>query len=548
MGAAFRGGARIAAAAFVLLNGFAPALAATTVKPIAFVPLDDRPVTLQLPILLGRIAGQPVRVPPSGTAGRFLTPGEPDAILSWLDSADAAGVSALVASTDMIGYGGLVASRVPGDANVPLARLATLEGFRAAHPGAYVAAFGTVMRLAPTGVPAGAAAWISGDTVDRVQDYANLPDPPVAPDDIAKAGRLRALVGEKTLDSYLGTRARNLLVDRSLVRAASTGAFDRLVLGQDDAGPTGLHLRDLAALRREVAADHAGAIVSIEPGADELGMALLARVFARNAGWTPAVRVIYSRADAASYNDRLEFAPIDVTIDRLIAACGGRRVRGDSSAAGDLDLFVRVPGTSDADESAFVGAIVAGGGSAASRPLAAVADLTFLEGQPGPYQRSLTDALIDRGVAGTIDGYASWNTTANTIGTTLAEAIAVGAGERTKTYDSRAQAEFLLDRYVDDYAFHQFVRPAVNTDLRARDVDTELLDAPYALLASSENRARLWPYALDLLAKIFPQYRDAGLVITLPWDRTFETKIDVRLRPGAAPASVNPGGESAPPA
>jgi len=526
----------------------APPVAA---RPIGFIPLDDRPVTLQLPILLGRIAGQPLRTPPVRTVGRFLTPGDPEAILAWLRSEDAAELSALVASTDMVGYGGLVASRVPGSADLPLQRLAELANYKAAHPQTYVATFGTVMRLAPTGVPAGAPAWIAGDAVDQVQAYANLPDPPVRPADALRAAHLRALAGPPLLDAYLGARARNLLVDRALVRSTATGGFDRLVLGQDDAGPTGLHLRELAALRGEVARDGAGHAVAIEPGADELGMALLARVFARNVRWTPHVRVIYSRPGAASYNDRLEFAPIDVTIGRLIAACGGVRepgdapegTRGPETPDADLDLFVRVPGTSDAEEAAFVDRLSFSRTTSpsVSVPLAAVADLTFLEDGPGPNQRSLTEALIAKGLAGTIDGYASWNTTANTIGTTLAEAIAVGAGLRARTYGRRAQAEFLLDRYIDDYAFHQFVRPAVNTSLRAEKVDTELLDAPVALQASSDNRAQLWPYALDLLGKIFPQYRDGGLVITLPWDRTFETKIDVRLR-SATPAPSPAGG------
>ena len=39
----------------------------------------------------------------------------------------------------------------------------------------------------------------------------------------------------------------------------------------------------------------------------------------------------------------------------------------------------------------------------------------------------------------------------------------------------------------------------------------------------------LWPHALDLLRSIYPAYRDMGLTITLPWDRTFETELDVRL-------------------
>jgi hypothetical protein len=52
-----------------------------------------------------------------------------------------------------------------------------------------------------------------------------------------------------------------------------------------------------------------------------------------------------------------------------------------------------------------------------------------------------------------------------------------------------------------------------------------------ASFAASENRAALWPRALQLLASIYPLYRDMGLTITLPWDRTFETELDVRLAP-----------------
>ena len=37
--------------------------------------------------------------------------------------------------------------------------------------------------------------------------------------------------------------------DLFALRTVAEGGFDRIVLGQDDAGPVGLHLRDLAALR-----------------------------------------------------------------------------------------------------------------------------------------------------------------------------------------------------------------------------------------------------------------------------------------------------------
>jgi hypothetical protein len=499
--------------------------------PIAFVPLDDRPVTYQLPVMLGQIAGQPLRTPPRAAIGNYLRPGDPEAILGWLRSEGAPGASALVASTDMIAYGGLVAARVPGETSLDdaAARLRALAALKSADALPFVGVFGTIMRLAPTGVPRLGLAttyYATGQTVDDIQAYANLPDPPATAADIAKAAHLRQLIGAATLDTYLATRVRDREADQWALQFAAEGGYDQIVIGQDDAGPQGLHLKDVAALKRTARRFHLGDHASIEPGADELGMVMLARAFARNARWHPRVAVVYSRANGGATIDHLEYVPIDTTIGQIVDACGATRV----SSAPDITLYVRVAETPDAEERAFEDRIASD--VAAGRSVA-VADLTFLRGGPGPEQRELTQALIARGIAGKIDAFASWNTDANTIGTALPEAIAAGAGRRTGTYDRRAHAQFLLDRYVDDFAFHQFVRPGLDAILRARGIDTTLLLPPIAREASDDDRALLWPDALELLAAIFPDYRDAGLTITLPWDRTFETQIDVRLDPRA---------------
>ena len=52
---------------------------------IAFVPMDDRPVTAQLPVMLGRIAGVTVSTPPPRDLGHYLTPGDADAVGRWLN-------------------------------------------------------------------------------------------------------------------------------------------------------------------------------------------------------------------------------------------------------------------------------------------------------------------------------------------------------------------------------------------------------------------------------------------------------------------------------
>ena len=483
--------------------------------------------------MLGAIAGQPVRTPSRESLGTYLRPGDPQAIADWLGGEATRDVSALVASSDMVAYGGLVASRIPGvSASQAYVRLRALARLKNERDIPFVGVFGTIMRLAPTGVPRLGAAtdyYATGATVDAIQAYANLPDPPASAADREKAQRLRATIGAATLETYLATRARNRDVDEWALQMASEGGYDRIVIGQDDAGPVGLHLRDVAALKRAAAAFDLRARASIEPGADELGMVLLAGVFARNVGWTPTVHVDYSRADGGGTVDRLEYVPIDSTIGAIVRACGARRVPG---TAADIELAVRVAGTSADDEAAFERRLAAD--VAAGRSVA-VADLTFLSGQPGEEQQALTESLLANGIAGKIDAFASWNTDANTIGTALPEAIAVGAGRRAGRFDARAHAQFMLDRYADDYAFHQFVRPELNATLRAGGIDTTLLLPYIARETASQNRAALWPHALRLLDEIYPQYRDAGLTITLPWDRTFETQLDVRLQPAPHP-------------
>ncbi len=499
------------------------------------VPLDDRPVTLQLPRMLGAIAGVRVAEPPRVILGNYLRFGDPDAVARWLVRESPPDASAFIVSADMLAYGGLIASRTPQTPEfLALARLRRLADFRATRAAAAFSAFGTVMRLAPTGVPqAGSASgfFAAGAAWPLIQKYANLPDPPVAPADRATALRVRAAAGP-TLVSYLATRARDRDVDLFELQLLAEGGFDRLILGQDDAGPVGLHLRDLAALRAYLHQWSLGAVGSIEPGADELAMALVGAALARQAAFVPRIAVTYSTSAGGALNDPLEFNPIDSTVDALIHASGARRTATLPDA--DIELFVRVPGTLASDERAFVDALQTAVQN--GRP-AAVADLTFLAQDDYVQQRALVDELLRRRIAGKIAGFASWNTTANTLGTAIPAAVAVVAGERMGTYDPRAHAQFMLDRYADDYAFHAYTRPAINRLLVRRGIaDHTYLLPIVAEQAGWADRADLWPRSLALLATIYPQYRDGGLTITLPWDRTFETELDIRLRDAPAKA------------
>ncbi len=501
--------------------------AAFALAAIAFVPLDDRPVTRQLPQLLGRIAGVPVAEPPLPLLGNYLDFGKPDAIVAWLHGSETARANQFVVSADMLAYGGLIASRVPetayGDAYF---RLRSLQQLRRQHPTAWIGVFGTVMRLAPTGIPAVGPAqsfFAPYPIWSYLQEYANLHDPPL-PSEEARAAQLRALIGDQALQGYLNARYRDYAADDFLIKLTAAGTIDRLALGQDDAGPVGLHVKDVRALQASVAQAGLDDRVAIEPGADELGMAMVSQAIARNAGWTPRIAVVYSMPGGAALSDPLEFAPIETAINGLIGLCGA--VRDD--ARPDITLFVRVPDTDPAHDDALLAAVQAQ--EQAGRSVA-FADLTFLR-NTFSVQAAFAERLLESGAASKLDSYASWNTNANTVGTAVAEAVAAGAGRRAGTYDALAHAEFTFDRIVDDYAFHDFVRPQINAALSAQGItDHTYLLAAQAGPIADLNRAALWNRAAAILKELYPSYHIAAMQITLPWNRTFETGIEVGLAP-----------------
>ncbi len=489
--------------------------------------MDDRPVTSELPVMLGRIAGVHVEAPPRGLIGRFLVAGRSDDLIAWLNrEAGKPQTHAFVVSTDMLAYGGLTASRVPGPSYADVDfRLRALAQLRRESPSAWIGAFGTIMRLAPTGIPPDTP-FFAASVWPYLQQYANLRDPPL-PIEAASAEHLRELIGEPALGAYLATRARDLAVDRLLLQMTANGVIDRLVLGQDDAGPVGLHVREVALLQSELAAANLSERASIEPGADELGMALVAHAIARAATWTPRIGVRYSTPAGAFYQDPIEYAPISAAIDALIGVCGG--VRDDSQS--EIALYVRVPGTTPLEDDALTEEMKNDVDAGRSVAFADLSYLTSYRDQAAFAQRLLTSGLASR-----LDAYSSWNTNANTVGTALAEAIAAGAGRRLNTYDALAHRTFTLVRFVDDYAYHDEVRPQLNATLAAQGITDHTLLAPGAAAAIAQlDRSLLWNDAVGILAQLDPGYHVAAISIGLPWNRTFETSINVGIAPNLPP-------------
>ena len=83
---------------------------------IALVPLDDRPVNTELVRDVAAIAGATVDIPPAPLLPNYRSAGDADGIGAWLLDLSRGALDAAVVSLDMLGYGGLIPSRISHDA------------------------------------------------------------------------------------------------------------------------------------------------------------------------------------------------------------------------------------------------------------------------------------------------------------------------------------------------------------------------------------------------------------------------------------------------
>ena len=504
---------------------------------VALVPLDDRPVCLQYPQMLARLAHAEVVAPPRDVLGRFTTPGDTAAIAAWLRAQDWRTFDALVVSIDMLAYGGLVASRVPlVDADIALGRLGVLEDIRKANPALPIHGFSVVMRLAPT------ADGLNDAYRDDLARYAELAAGASSSDEQQELALVTARIPEQARLDYVRTRARNRRVNVAAVDLVARKVLDYLVVSQDDARPRGLHVADRAAVNAAVRDRGVAARVGVQPGADEVAMLLLARAVLTARGMHPTIRATYSTGQARTMVAPFEDRQLHETVSFQIAAAGASEVREDSRRA-DLDLYVFASRHDAGVPASFAARIVSDVTRGAHAIVADIDPKGDVQGASGAF----TDALLDARVFPSLYGYASWNTAGNTAGTAIPHGLLAWAGAQLMTRCTSpalqdvaaAQVTFLLHRLLNDHAYQGVQRPAINARLRQAGLSPLALKAHAAEVAAGLQTS-LAPTLAQYARQFTPSYvppapgpvdvavrvgQPRNLRVRLPWERTFEAEI-----------------------
>ena len=220
----------------VVLAAISLAPAPPHLSRIALVPLDDRPGGLQEAQLIGAVADAEVIGPPRYRLGRFTSEGDADGIAEWLDSLDLTRVDAVIVSTDMLAYGGEIASRRPAPSQEKaLRRIEALGRLKARRKEVQVYTFSTLLSLQPLDdgrkgkwketLASGPSWWRQHARTERPPPRRRSSSPTIPP---------------TMIELYRTVRARNLAVTNAAIDLVSKGGVDAMAVVATSAAPRGL--------------------------------------------------------------------------------------------------------------------------------------------------------------------------------------------------------------------------------------------------------------------------------------------------------------------
>ncbi|MFQ3586636.1 MAG: DUF4127 family protein, partial [Fimbriimonadaceae bacterium] len=465
------------------------------------------------------------------------SPGKPDEILTWLRDQDFGDVVAVVLSTDMVAYGGLVASRVPDTTAVEAERrLRRLAIIRSRHPRVPFYGFSAVMRLYPTSTR-GNAAW-------RLQlgRYAELKERferTGEPASRRSMQNLLARIPPLEIVRYEETRARNHEIQRLLIRMTRSGTFDYLILGQDDAQPFGPHIPEQRALARYIAAQGVQNKVYQCEGIDQHANVLVSRALLRRNGWTPRVRIVYSDPAGRHKIANYESKNVENSLRDQILASGARPAINPDEY--DYTLYVNTP---DPRPEEFANFLVKLKDDVDQGFPVAVADINL--GKDGTADSRLFAGLMTNERMVRLLSYAGWNTAGNTMGTTIPTANVYLLARRMQVdplVREVARREFLLHRYVNDFEYHRYVRPLAYQMIdemprasREEAYGSEFADVDQFVRDTlTQHLDRV--FREQFLGRSFfagtGQFVVSGLEnvrVFLPWPRVYEVRLEFRMQ------------------
>lgn len=552
---------------------------------ILLLPLDERPCNAAFP---GRLfPADKVQILLPQKLGHKKKPADFSVLSDFLFE-KAKDADALLLSLDMLLYGGLIPSRLHHlKAETLFSRLHLIRELKEKYPALPIYAFATVMRCpayssddeepdyyerfgsaihargalmhralaglttsseaeGPVPSPAGLLPAASGEgeisapfSSDPAGTTSAEPVSASSLDDGDSQDPEPCLSSdfETCLEDYLARRALNKQLSLQALELVKEGILESIVFPQDDSMRFGFPAMDQEEIRRRILTLGLTERAMMYPGSDEIALTLLCRLLLNHHGLLPKVYVKYLTDGARSLIPLYEGLPLSATTSYQLhaAGCGTADtcaeadiVLLETAASGPMEEAWSQPSRSPSyfaernfpEMLSFIQRMRSAG------KVVTVADNAYANGGDLDLIRILNadHLLLD------LQGYAGWNTNANTMGCAIAMGVcAFLYGEQGLFHDPAAEAQrrnFLISRYLEDACYQADVRQCVTKKIPPLGFDyfdTGEEEGEVRDLILAELQIRIETELSSLADRI--QIRR----LTLPWKRMFEIDLEALL-------------------
>jgi len=494
-------------------------------QTIMYVPFDNRPVSLDYVTDTVAKGGFEILVPPEDYLANRTKSANPDLLWQWVFE-HANETDSIVVSADALVYGGLVGSRTHELSDeVLLARTKNFQKLQDINPSARIYVFSTIMRSphASSGGVEPPYYETYGPAIFQInalQDKLELQG--LKSQEQQELKTLIATVPPAALTDWYARREKNFKVNVELIHEAKKDIFAYLLIGRDDASSYSRSHQESRGLSKESAGLPASKYLSF-PGADQLGMILLARASNDLNFKIPSVAVKYTQGIGQKTIPSYEDVEIGQTVRNHIIAVGGVPLLSDKVA--DMILAVHTPvdgwtreagGGANPEEASletidFVKEIQS---NLLANKKVAVADIAFANGSDNSFMHEMTKNKV----VSKLESYSGWNTASNTIGYTIGQAVFA------QNMTTSNKNSLLAVRLLDDWAYQANIRSALlkNVLVPQGHSDVQLNEITPKLVAATQQQMHVFAEQnLDW----FPVQK---IDISFPWNRMFEVKAKVQ--------------------
>ena len=499
-------------------------------KRIIMIPLDDRPCNYKYPNILPK-ADYEIIMPSSDIMPKHKTGASFDKLSKWLLDNVARG-DALVLSMDTLIFGGLVPSRLHNYSyDTLIKRLEIIKKIKEINKNIKIFGFELIMRCPDYSSDAEEPTYYKyvGKEIHRLGELEHLSNLNKLTElENKEMASLKEAIDKEYIDDYLNRRKTNLRVLIETLKLVNEGLFDYFIVPQDDASVYGYTALDQIRVRKYIKDNYLHTIISMYPAADDVGISLIARSISVLNNYKPKVFVKYSSPKAPFcipwFEDRMQ----DETIKYHIISVNGIRVYSIE----ECDIVLMINMTSkmlnkwdseftnvydiERNLSEFCNYIKY---AKSLGKVVSIGDTAFCNGSDAEF----VNLLNKENLLLSVDTYAGWNTSSNTIGTTLGSAVLYYFG-----CDEESKLRFLLYRYYEDYGYMVYARKEVTESLLPKlNLDPFDLEDKNELISSNVKEEIEKVISRDL-PSITKYIKD--IKIKMPWNRMFECDLELEFK------------------